>query len=418
MVAKKHAKPKTGYKEQSKAFLNQHDILGGKGMIYTTPQSNGNYYFRTWIAEERKYVRKGLRTKILEDAIKKGEDEMLGILTKLNSGHTIFGISWGDVCRKFLEHQQERVVTDRITQGRFGTIKTQTQKWIIPYIGDKIRISELDRNKFVDYGMYRRKRTDNQVTDTTIRNEYTTVNAIIKFCSRHGYLPFERVEVEEIKINEPPRRDTFTPDEYKVFYTRMRKWVSEASDSHEDYMRKIIRDFILLKSNAFPRFGELMQLTWEMTEIVHYKGEKVLRLKLPAHICKNRKSRTVVAKGGRYLERIREISQFTDPKDFVFSHPTKRKVLSKPVMYKYWYEVMKYSGLDKLEKNLSFYSLRHFGITARLMAKVPVYEVSKIAGTSVRFIETHYEHLDMGVLLDTALKSFTIDQNGFAVREN
>ena len=72
MFAKKHAKPKTGYKEQSKAFLNQYDILGGKGMIYTTPQSNGNYYFRTWIAEERKYVRKGLRTKILEDAIKEG----------------------------------------------------------------------------------------------------------------------------------------------------------------------------------------------------------------------------------------------------------------------------------------------------------------------------------------------------------
>ena len=161
-----------------------------------------------------------------------------------------------------------------------------------------------------------------------------------------------------------------------------------------------------------------MQLTWEMTEIVRYKGEKVLKLNLPAHICKNRKSRTVIAKGGRYLERIREISNFTDPQDFVFSHPTKRKVLSKPVMYKYWKEVMEYSGLDKLDKNLSFYSLRHFGITARLMAKVPVYEVSKLAGTNVRFIETHYEHLDMGVLLDTALKSFTIDENGFAVREN
>ena len=109
MVVKKHAHPKTGFKTESKAFLNQHDILGGKGMIYTTPASNGNFYFRTWIAEEKKYVRKGLRTKVLEDAIKKGEDEMLGILTKLNTGHTIFGIGWGDVCRKFLEHTQERV---------------------------------------------------------------------------------------------------------------------------------------------------------------------------------------------------------------------------------------------------------------------------------------------------------------------
>ena len=179
----------------------------------------------------------------------------------------------------------------------------------------------------------------------------------------------------------------------------------------------MIRDFILIKSNAFPRFGELIQMKWEMTQIVDYKGEKILKLDLPAHICKNRKRRTVIAKGGRYLERIKEYSEFTEPDDFVFSHPTKRKVLSKPVMYKYWKEVMEYSGLDKLDKKLTYYSLRHFGITARLMAKVPVYEVSKIAGTSVRFIETHYEHLDMGMLLDTALKSFTIDENGFAVRE-
>ena len=36
-------------------------------MIYTTPHSNGNYYFRTWVAEEKKYVRKGLKTKVLKD---------------------------------------------------------------------------------------------------------------------------------------------------------------------------------------------------------------------------------------------------------------------------------------------------------------------------------------------------------------
>ena len=34
------------------------------------------------------------------------------------------------------------------------------------------------RNSFYDYGMYRRKKTDNLAQDVTIRNEYTTVNAI------------------------------------------------------------------------------------------------------------------------------------------------------------------------------------------------------------------------------------------------
>ena len=50
---KKHEKPKRGFKDtNSKSYLDQHPILGDKGMIYITPYSNGKWYFRTWIAEE------------------------------------------------------------------------------------------------------------------------------------------------------------------------------------------------------------------------------------------------------------------------------------------------------------------------------------------------------------------------------
>ena len=66
---KKHSKPLTGYKTDSKAFLTQIPILGGKGLIYTTPRSGGNWYFRTYITEARKYFRQSLRTKDKEDAL-------------------------------------------------------------------------------------------------------------------------------------------------------------------------------------------------------------------------------------------------------------------------------------------------------------------------------------------------------------
>ena len=75
-------------------------------------------------------------------------------------------------------------------------------------------------------------------------------------------------------------------------------------------------------------------------------------------------------------------------------------------------EMPKFTG-----KKLSYYSLRHFGITARLMAKVPHYEVAKFAGTDVRHIETHYEHLDMGRMIESATSTFTFDENGFVIRE-
>ena len=50
MTAKKFAKPRRGYKtENSKSYIDQHPILGDKGMIYITPYSNGKWYFRTWV---------------------------------------------------------------------------------------------------------------------------------------------------------------------------------------------------------------------------------------------------------------------------------------------------------------------------------------------------------------------------------
>ena len=95
---KKHQKDKKGFKTQTNAFLNQVPILGGKGVIYTSPEANGSFYFRTWISEEKRYVRKGLRTKDVDVALKIGENEMLGILKKINQGHKIFGVTFGEMC--------------------------------------------------------------------------------------------------------------------------------------------------------------------------------------------------------------------------------------------------------------------------------------------------------------------------------
>ena len=163
MVRKKHEKSKRGFKQTSDAFLNQVEILGGKGVIYTTPYSNGNYYFRTWIKDEKKYIRKSLRTKILDDAITMGENEMLGVMTKIKQGHKVFGVTFGELCNEFLQHTQSRVDTNRITKGRYSTINTQIKRLIMPYIGNKETVASLDRNSFFDYGMYRRKKTDNLV---------------------------------------------------------------------------------------------------------------------------------------------------------------------------------------------------------------------------------------------------------------
>jgi len=86
-----------------------------------------------------------LRTKNEIDAIKLGENEILDILSKIKQGHKIFGSGWGELCEEFLVRQQKRVDTNKITQQRHSTIKTQINKWIVPYIGKNRRLSELDK---------------------------------------------------------------------------------------------------------------------------------------------------------------------------------------------------------------------------------------------------------------------------------
>ena len=57
-----------------------------KGMIYTTPDSGGNYYFRTWF--RRKEVLSQVSPHCnLTEAIQLGETEAIGIMSKIKTGH-------------------------------------------------------------------------------------------------------------------------------------------------------------------------------------------------------------------------------------------------------------------------------------------------------------------------------------------
>ena len=418
MERKKHAKPRTGFKtEGSSSYLDQHPILGDKGMIYITPYSNGKWYFRTWIPEEKKYLRKSLRTTNKKDAIRLAEKEYLDVYATMQRGHKIFGMKFSEVCESFLEEKREQADTDAITQGRLATLTTQVNRWIIPYATPSRKLSELDMNSFYGYATYRREKTANRVEDVTIRNEHTTINAIIKHAHRKGLIPFSECNFFNIQILEPPRRDTFSLEEYRIFYKKMGDWVDESYDSHEEHMRKLIRDFILLKANAFMRFGEITELKWKMVKTkveTDSKGRKqnLCFIQLPKEICKNKKNREFWSRGGTYLDRIKKYSRWTEPEDYVFSHPRFNRRLAKPTYYKYWKQLIRFSGFDALDKHFSYYSLRHFGITQRLFSNVSVYNVAKYAGTRVDYIEKHYEQMDMDKLRKDALKTYDADDYG------
>ena len=69
-------------------------------------------------------------------------------------------------------------------------------------------------------------------------------------------------------------------------------------------------------------------------------------------------------------------------------------------------------GKRKEERNLTWYSLSHFGITMRILAGVNVLDVSKLAGTSIGPIENTYLKYQEEQMKTLAMKTFTFNSDG------
>ena len=77
------------FEEKNKWVVTKHDIFDGRAEIHRTATSGGFWHFRMWVAEEKKYVRKSLKTKHLDTAILKAEDEYHNVRSNLKSGKVI-----------------------------------------------------------------------------------------------------------------------------------------------------------------------------------------------------------------------------------------------------------------------------------------------------------------------------------------
>ena len=116
----------------TQSFLtDKHSIYGGKAEIVRTQQSGGYWHFRMWISEESKYVRKTLKTKHLDTAIERAENEFFAIKANLNSGKRIFSPTVQQAAEDYLKHRWEvDVKRGSITEGRWGTIKSQLNHFV------------------------------------------------------------------------------------------------------------------------------------------------------------------------------------------------------------------------------------------------------------------------------------------------
>ena len=413
---------------------SQHDILDGLAQVFKVKQSGDVYQFRMYVRDEGKHYRKSLKTKDLTTALERGREMGMKILTDVKRGAKVFGLTFQEAVDLYLEDRQKDVDGGLITKGRHYTIQNQL-KWFLKIVGHKTKVSEHERNSIFNF---RRKRNAiNQITDVTLRNEQSTINHMMKFLYRKNISHFETYDFQKVVIRQDDvgKRDTLTLKEYDKLIRFMRTYTSNkdvekkqdksnsfTDDEFELLERQLIRDYVLISTNTCMRVGELRQLKWgdvkkiETAKDERGKNQKLVHITVRAETSKVRNSRKIIVRGGEYFERLKNRQQYVGKDDFVFSSVNGTSKLSDKKFAKHWKELMNGIGISykewKEDRNLTWYSLRHFGITMRIISGVNVVYVSKLAGTSIGHIENTYLKYREEQMKTSALKTFSINKQG------
>lgn len=415
--SKTRKRPKRSQKYQTE----RHDIYGGQAQLIKTAQSGNYWQFRMWIPEERKYVRKTLKTTHLDTAVERAEREFFAIKANVQAGRKIFSPTVQQVADDYVQHRMDVDVKRKaITEGRLRTIKTQLRHFVA-YCGivgkdgssSVTRLSDLETKSLQGYQQYRQA---NGAKDVTIRNEQATINALCRWAYEEGLHTIPSYVFPTISRRgvdaDSLRRATYTDDEYEritralISYTSKQAAQREMLDDAEIFARQLLRNFFFIGANTMMRFGEQYQMKWRDVETYSVGNQRLVTLNIRAETSKVRQSRVIKVRGGKYFDRLRALSKHTKANDYVFTAHNGERI-PRGSLYKRYRVIMRMAGItDYEERNLTFYSLRHYGITKRLQNEANPLTLSKVCGTSLKHLTETYYHADLSEHERAALQQY------------
>jgi integrase len=409
----------------------KHPVYDGAATVFRTKASGDVWQFRMYIRDEHSHYRKSLKTRDLTTALQRGREHASKLLSDVHTGRKIFGITLQELVVGYIDYRSKEVRSTSseeggISAGRLVTIKSQL-KHLLNIKGGDLKVSELDKDTLYDWRLFRKEEASS-VRLVTIRNEQATLNHMSKWAYRTGLLHFSEFNFATIRIrqDEIGKRDTFTLKEYDNLCGFMRSWTAKKNNDDDEQRRRrlIVRDYVLISSNSLLRVGEARQLKWrDLENVISHDDSSGRSVKL-AHInvrwetSKVRNSRFVICRGGEYFERLRKNTVSTDADDFVFCFGSGDKQISARDWARYWSELMENIGIiDWKVRNMTWYSLRHFGITCRVKSGMNIVALSKMAGTSISHIENTYMKFSADMATSEALKHFKISDDGLVISQ-
>ncbi len=390
---KKKSKKRTPYELDS--FTVMDDCK-----VYRRSDGGEQYWVKIYSPTDKKHIRRSLRTKNKDNAIIECKKFYKEILVKTHSGETVITTTVSNLTKKFISHQTLQCERGRVSKGRLKIYKLFLNL-MVEFLGRTTRIGGIPRNKFQDqYEEFRQKKSVRGLTDLSIGAEIQVWQQTIKWGIKQNLVS------STIFLNYPvlnivrERRDTFTDEEYrKITRTLNSKKYLNHTNPNISNRRTFIKYVFLILSNTGMRVGELRKSMWKhIGEPYEYEDEHTGEIKetveiyVPPENSKNRKKRQVIGFGKtkEYLEKVKKLSQYTKPNDFIF---TTSRGDEWNLSNRTFDNLMKNCGVDKTDRKLSWYSCRHFYATKRIAEGVPLFFLKDQMNTSLEMMDKHYGHL-------------------------
>jgi hypothetical protein len=423
-----------------KTITFQKSLYDGEASIFKEKRRGNNYQFRMWIKEEKKHYQKSLRTDDYDIALEKAKKLTKDLMAHGMSDKRVFSISVEELIEQYLDYRKNDIDKETgITRKRWMTLSSQLKHFSL-ICGAKTKLSNLNVDDLFEYSVLRKNIKPCEAS--TIRTEKSTINHCIKFGYRNKLIHFEKFNFKQIiiKAEAVGKRDTFTDKEYDkltryMFQTWTKIWDCEPTYGQRDFgrggnnthliksaeeeqlERLMVRDYVLALANSCLRIGEAEKLTWGdllsyESHIVESEYERdvkeiiIVEIRVRWETSKVRKNRTFFCRGGQYFDRLKKRQHHTNDEDLVFSMNGKDNIDHR-MRRKHWDTLMKGIGITNYyERKLSWASLRHYGITQRVVSGVDLIDISKMAGTSVKHIENTYLKYRKEQSRTAALKSY------------
>jgi len=373
--------------------------------VYRTKHSGEVYQMQMYVASEKKYIRKSLKTRDKSVALDLAEKEFVFYKSKINNNEIIFSPIAEEFREAYLKHVRELVSAAQIREGRGRNITTHTKRFI-EFVGAKTKVSQINPTDFQGYRAFRQTQK-HDITMTVVRNESISIKQMLRWGKVNGFIRYN-FEADFGKIRVPTdesKRLGMSDADYKAIVDTARLWYKQGSGLSEEevHYRRLIRDFVVLMGNFGFRTQELRFLQFKDVSV---REDGTAEVTVRAENTKVNKRRTQRSRRGDVFIRRREYQVFNDDEDFIFSHFRKREVVTKEILYEYWSKLKN----EVAKRNESFdvgrdlYDIRHFFITAHLRAnRLSIWEIAMFTGTSVTQIEKHYNHVNHSFVSDKML---------------